>query len=87
MVGDLGRGRTSYIKNMIPDAGLTCYNKLKRLIGNIDEWRKYEKLRNQPHEWAQKNKIIITRKVNWYTLDTIKKKKCNSYKIDDQHTN
>lgn len=42
-----GRPRTSYIKKMITDSGLTNYKKLNRLAGNRDERRNYEKRQNQ----------------------------------------
>lgn len=37
---DQGRPKISFIKKMISNTGLTNYKYLKRLAGNIDEWRK-----------------------------------------------
>jgi len=40
--------RTSYIKRMISDAGLTNYKELKRLAGARGEWINHKKLQSQP---------------------------------------
>jgi hypothetical protein len=36
---DRGRPRTSYIKQMISEAGLICNTELKKLAENREKWR------------------------------------------------
>ena len=51
--------KTSYIKRMISDAGLTNYKELKRLADNRDEFWNFEQLQNQPLGWSQKNNNML----------------------------
>jgi hypothetical protein len=51
---DRGWPRTSFVKQMISDAKLSSYTKLKRLAGNKEECRAYIQLQNQPWGWIQK---------------------------------
>jgi hypothetical protein len=43
-----GRPRTSFVKQLIFDTGLSSYKELKRLGGDGKEWRARVRLRNQP---------------------------------------
>lgn len=43
-----GRPCTSFVKQMIANARLLSYNKLKRLAKNREEWRAHVQLQNQP---------------------------------------